>query len=118
MGGGVIISGGTITGTQVIGAGTILALFMTNEQIKKIADHVVNDHADRYPGQSSEQIQSRIRDVLNNFQDSELGQVGRQIWRLGKDVLINDGKGGGTMLPPDIGAAAYVLRWLAREFGL
>jgi hypothetical protein len=119
-GGMTIIGGGTITGAEVMagaGLGSITILFMTHEQISRIADHVVNDYPGRYPGQSTQQIQSRIQEILNDFAESHFGQAGRQIWRLGKDILIYDGKGSGTMFRPDIGPVAYMLKWLMREFG-
>jgi hypothetical protein len=119
-GGMIVIGGGAITGAEVMagaGLGSITLLFMTHEQISRIADHVVNDSPGHYPGQSKQQIQSRIEDILRNFQDSQVGQAGRQIWRLGNDILINDGNGSGTMFRPDRGAIAYMLKWLSEEFG-
>ena len=48
-GGTIIRGGGTLRGSQIISAArlaSITALFMTNEQIERIADHLANDHPD------------------------------------------------------------------------
>jgi hypothetical protein len=78
----------------------------------RIAEHSRDNHSEDWKGKTPEQIKEAIEDVRNDYQEGYELEGGGKIYRKGDTVLIEDGKGGGTIFKPEGSAADYVQRRL------
>lgn len=82
-----------------------------------IARHALDQG--HWPGLTLDQVKGKISEVRAGAQNSFDAGNGRRIFRKGDTVLIEDGKGGGTIFRPSPQSALdYFKNWVRRELGI
>lgn len=81
----------------------------------RIAEH--SSQQGHWPGLSLDQIKAKITEVRSGFQNAYDFGNGRRIFRKGDTILIEDGKGSGTIFRPIRSALQYFKEFVLEELG-